>query len=157
MERDRAEMRDYLERWGILFEQLGGSRMMGKVLAWLLICDPPEQTAAEIAEAVGASAGSVSTTSRALVNAFMIERIGKPGQRSSFFRVRPGMWVALLKRRMAVGKAMGQLAAEGQSLTKGGEESLRLREIESYCRYIESRLPAFIEKWEREWEEEKRS
>jgi DNA-binding transcriptional regulator GbsR (MarR family) len=155
MEQKRAQIQDYLERWGMVFEQLGGARMMGKVLAWLLICDPPEQTAREIADAVGASAGSVSTTTRGLVNAFMIERIGKPGHRSAYFRVRPGMWVALLKRRMAVGRVMGQLAAEGQHLVGAGQEPLRLKEIESYCNYIESKLPAFIEKWEREWEEEK--
>ena len=63
---EREDLQDYLERWGMLFERLGATRMMGKVLAWLLVCDPPEQPAGSIARAVGASAGSVSTTTRTL-------------------------------------------------------------------------------------------
>ncbi|GIH67164.1 hypothetical protein [Microbispora siamensis] len=32
----------------------------GRVLAWLMICDPPEQSAGQIAEAIGASRASVA-------------------------------------------------------------------------------------------------
>ncbi len=159
MERKRitAELRDHIERWGILFEFLGGTRMMGKILGWLLVCDPPEQSASDIAKAVGASAGTVSTTTRALLQAAMIERIGIPGKRSAYFRVRPGMWADLLKKRMENGQTMGQLAEQGLSLVSGPDDdaTLRLREIRSYCRFIESQLPALLTRWEKEWEKER--
>ena len=48
----RGDLQGYLERWGMLFELLGATRMMGRILAWLLVCDPPEQSAGDIAEAV---------------------------------------------------------------------------------------------------------
>ncbi len=92
-----ADRTGYIERWGMVFEALGGSRMMGKVLGWLLICDPPEQSAADIALGINASAGTVSTTTRALVQASMIERVGIAGKRSAHFRVKPGMWAGLMK------------------------------------------------------------
>ncbi len=156
-ERTNAELKDYVERWGMLFEFLGGTRMMGKILGWLLVCDPPEQSASDIARAVGASAGTVSTTTRALLQAAMIERIGVPGKRSAYFRVRPGMWADLLKRRMEYGRTMGQLAEEGLGLISGSDDdaALRLREIGSYCRFVESELPVFVARWEKEWEKER--
>jgi hypothetical protein len=151
-------LRDYLERWGMLFELLGATRMMGKVLGWLLVCDPPEQTAAAISQAVSASAGSVSTTTRALVQSGMIERFGVPGERSAHFRVRSGMWGQLLKKRMGYLSSMSELVDEGLMLNPGeGDDSeLRLREIGSYVAYVDRELPAFIARWEQIWEEERK-
>jgi hypothetical protein len=153
------DLHDYLERWGMLFEALGGARMMGRVLGWLLVCDPPEQTAADIAAAVGASAGSISTTTRTLVQSGFIERIGIPGERSAYFRVRSGMWGQLLRRRMSYMISLGNLAEEGIPLAAGGgeEATLRLRELGSYCRFIERELPGFVARWEQEWEEERKA
>jgi hypothetical protein len=153
------ELQDYLERWGMLFEMLGATRMMGKILGWLLVCDPPEQTAAEIVEAVGASAGSVSTTTRALVQASMIERVGVRGERSVRFRVRTGMWAQLLKSRMARLTSMRGLVEDGLKLAPdlSDDGRLRLRELGSFSAFIERELPGFITLWEKTWEEERKS
>jgi len=155
----RATDHDYLERWGMLFEVLGATRMMGRVMAWLLICDPPEQTAADIAGALGASAGSISTTTRTLTQAGFIERIGIPGERSAHFRVRSGVWGQLLRRRMSYIIQMRDLVDEGLALTAEGESerALRLRELRSYCSFVERELPEFVSRWEREWEEESKA
>jgi DNA-binding transcriptional regulator GbsR (MarR family) len=153
----RGDLQDYLERWGMLFELLGATRMMGRILAWLLVSDPPEQSAGAIAEAVGASAGSVSTTTRALTQSGMIERLGIPGERSAHFRVRSGVWGQLLRKRMAYIVSMRDLVKEGLELSTGEKEdsTLRLRELGSYCNFIERELPAFIARWEKDWEEER--
>ena len=151
-------VRDYLERWGIMFERLGSTRMMGKILAWLLVCKPPEQSAKDIAEAVGASAGSVSGATRGLIAAGMVEKIGVPGRRSGYFRIREGMWGDVLARKMLQGREMGELAREGLSLLSPDDlnGAIRLREIGSYCTYMERELPTFIDAWLKEWREEKR-
>jgi DNA-binding Lrp family transcriptional regulator len=153
------ELRDYIERWGMLFERLGGTRMMGKVLGWLLVCDPPEQTAASIAEAVGASAGSVSTTTRALEQMGMIERFGVTGKRSAHFRVKPFMWGQMMRRRMASIVQMGELSEEGirRFSPDDRERALRLRELGSYCDFIQREFPEFVGRWEKQWGEESKS
>jgi len=43
----------FIEDMAYLWEKSGGQRMTGRILGWLLICDPPEQSAGEIAEAIG--------------------------------------------------------------------------------------------------------
>ncbi len=153
----RGDLQGYLERWGMLFELLGATRMMGRILAWLLISDPPEQSAGDIAQAVGASAGSVSTTTRALTQSGMVERLGIPGERSAHFRVRSGVWGQLLRKRMSYIVSMRDLVEEGLELSAGEKEdsTLRLRELGSYCTFIERELPGFIARWERDWKEER--
>jgi DNA-binding MarR family transcriptional regulator len=147
----------------MLFELLGATRMMGRILAWLLVSDPPEQSAGDIAQAVGASAGSVSTTTRALTQSGMVERLGIPGERSAHFRVRSGVWGQLLRKRMAYIVSMRDLVEEGfefSAVAGGGDgenddNTLRLRELGSYCSFIERELPAFIARWEKDWEKER--
>ncbi len=153
----RGDLQGYLERWGMLFELLGATRMMGRILGWLLVSEPPEQSAGDIAQAVGASAGSVSTTTRALTQAGMIERLGIPGERSAHFRVRSGVWGQLLKKRMSYIVSMRDLVEEGLELGAGEKKdsTLRLRELGSYCSFIERELPAFVARWEKDWEEER--
>jgi len=130
---------------------------MGRILAWLLVSDPPEQSAGDIARAVGASAGSVSTTTRALTQAGMVERLGIPGERSAHFRVRSGVWGQLLRKRMSYIVSMRDLVEEGIELDVGKNEdsNLRLKELRSYCSFIEKELPAFIARWEKDWEKER--
>jgi DNA-binding transcriptional regulator GbsR (MarR family) len=153
---EHSELMQYVEQWGMLLEQLGATRMMGKVLGWLLVSDPPEQTAKEIADAVGASISSVSTVTRALTQSAFAERVGIPGERSAHFRVRPGMWSQLIRRRMGHLAAMRRLADEGMTLapSKNWERTLRLREIRSYCDFIEKELPSLLARWEAKWEGE---
>ncbi len=157
-DRQQSELARYVEQWGMLFEQLGATRVMGKVLGWLLVCDPPHQAAAEIADAVGASISSVSTATRALAQSAFVERIGMPGERSAHFQIRPGMWSQLIRARMGHLAAMRKLAEEGVRLVPPGREerTLRLREVRSYCDFIDRELPALLERWEKQWKDEQR-
>ncbi len=152
-----SETNNYIERWGMLFEVLGATRMMGKILGWLLICDPPEQSAADIAIAVNASAGTVSTTTRTLIQASMIEKVGIPGKRSAHFRVKPGMWGNLMKTRLQSIQFMEQLANEGLDVfpNPDGEPNIRLREVGSYCRFVGEQFPKLFDSWANEWEKER--
>ena len=147
----------YIEQWGELFEQLGATRIMGRILGWLLICNPPHQTGREFADAIGMSIASISTATRTLAQAAMIERIRIRGKRSTHFRIRPGMWTQLLKKRLAHTATMRELAQEGLTLlpSSGEESSLRLREIHSYCTFIERELSALVARWEEQWRKER--
>ena len=154
MEDDRlTKLRHYLEEWGMLFEQLGSTRAIGRILGWLLVCTPPEQTAKDIAKATGMSIASVSAATRILVQAGMIERKGVPGERSAYLRVRPGVWGQIFRRRMAHTQTMRALAEEGLSLISPADDrsTLRLREIGSYCAFFEREFPRLLERWEEEW------
>jgi DNA-binding transcriptional regulator GbsR (MarR family) len=150
-----ADIAQYIEEWGILFENFGSTRMMGKVLGWLLICSPPHQTAKELAEAVGGSISSISMTTRTLTQAGMIERIGLPGERSAHFRLRTGTWAQLLKIRLGRLIDMRTLVERGFDFASpaNASEAGRLRELQSYLLFLEEEFPSLLSRWEKQWKE----
>ena len=48
----------FVEEMGQALATYGMTPMAGRMWGWLLICEPPEQTAADLAEALQASRGS---------------------------------------------------------------------------------------------------
>jgi hypothetical protein len=59
----REELLGWVERIAAyVAAQDGVPLIAGRILGWLMICDPPEQSAAERAEAIGASRASLTTT-----------------------------------------------------------------------------------------------
>jgi DNA-binding transcriptional regulator GbsR (MarR family) len=78
----------FVEDVALYFERSAGMpRMTGRILGWLMICDPPEQSAGAMVTALGASKASVSTSTRMLLQAGLIELVAKPGHRRDFFRM----------------------------------------------------------------------
>ena len=49
----------YAEEWGLLFERWGLPRTAGRIWGWLHVCEPPQQTAAQLVDALGVSKGSI--------------------------------------------------------------------------------------------------
>ena len=77
-ERERVRHQRLLaEEFGLLFEEMGRTRMDGRVAAWLLVADPPVQSLTEIAKALGMSKAAVSSAARDLLHAEMVERVSE--------------------------------------------------------------------------------
>jgi DNA-binding transcriptional regulator GbsR (MarR family) len=126
----------------------GLPRMTGRVLGWLLVCDPPEQTAAQLAEALDASKGSISGATRSLVRAGLVERLHVRGQRADRFRIRPEAWDEQI-RDQGVGEARA-LVAQGLEALAGASRArrARLEELDMFYAWWQSRIPALAAEWE---------
>jgi hypothetical protein len=96
---NQAAIERFVEELGMQFElEAGAPRMVGRVLGWLLVCEPPEQSAAELAHTLQASKGSISTATRVLLRMGMIERVRVRGERFDRFRALPEAWDEFLWR-----------------------------------------------------------
>lgn len=84
---------DYVERIGRWWELATGSRTAGRILGWLMICEPPHQSSGDLVDALGVSAGSVSTQIRHLERVGLVERITFPGNRAAYYQLRPHAWL----------------------------------------------------------------
>jgi DNA-binding transcriptional regulator GbsR (MarR family) len=151
-EEQRAKEKQFVEDVGILFEQSGLPRMAGRILGWFSISDSPHQTISELAEALMASKGSISTMTRLLIRIGLIERISLPGQRRDYFRIKPGASHQLLKDSLVQTTAFRQLMERGLELTKGKANANRewLEEMHAMYAFFERELPALLERWEQE-------
>ena len=112
----RLEERHFVEDFSLYFEQMGYPRMAGRILGWLLICDPPVQSAGELADVLGASKGSLSTMTRLLIQVGLIERAGVPGRRRDYFRIKPGAWPQLIKVQMQSMTGLHQMVERGLAM-----------------------------------------
>src|SRR5918995_11530 len=106
----------YVEEVALGFERQGLFRMAGRVLGWLLICDPPEQTFNQLAQVLQASKGSISAAMRFLVPAGLVERISRPGDRRDYYRCRPGAWAELARDQSRLYGDFRKLAQRGLEL-----------------------------------------
>jgi DNA-binding transcriptional regulator GbsR (MarR family) len=131
----------------------GLPRMTGRVFAWLLVCDPAEQTAAEIADALDASKGSISGATGMLVRAKLVDRLHVRGERADRFRIRPSAWDDQL-RDPSVEQARTLLAQGLEALAEEpASRRARLEELDAFYAWYQARMP---ELWD-EWQEYKRT
>lgn len=150
-ERDiEFEIRHFIEEIGLFFEQAGLPRMAGRILGKLLIANPSQQSLSDLAESLVASKGSVSTMTRLLIQAGLIERVSLPGERRDYFRLKPNAWFQMTKQRMGFVTALHDLAVKGIGLVdddvpNGADRLIELKELSEFW---ESELPGLVDRWE---------
>ncbi len=150
-----TEEKHFVEEVGLSFEQSGLPRMAGRILGWLLIADPPHQSTRELAEALMASKGSISTMTRLLIRIGLIERLSLPGVRHDYFRLQPGAWHQMIKQSGDQITASRQLAERGLELVKDKNPLTRqwLEEMRDMNAFFEREFPALLKRWEQEHRE----
>lgn len=93
----RSDADDFVEAVGALLQRRGFPRMAGRIFGQLLLSDPEQPSAAELAARLGASRGSISGMTRLLLAAGLIGRAHRLGERSGRYRLARRPWQALLR------------------------------------------------------------
>lgn len=88
--------RQFAEDISMIWEMAGTSRMDGRVLGYLMIMDRPFISSADLAAALGASTGAVSTATRRLIDTNFIRRHSLPGDRNHYFMANEDPWGTFL-------------------------------------------------------------
>jgi DNA-binding transcriptional regulator GbsR (MarR family) len=142
----------FVEEVGHFLEHSGLTRMAGRMLGWLLICDPPHQTMPQIAEAVQASKGSISSASRLLIRVGLVERFSLPGERRDYYRLRFGAWDALLAIKLTELARMREIAERGLAAIDGAPPAARQRldELREMAAFLEREYPRLLARWQQE-------
>ena len=149
----QLEKQQFVEHVGIVFEQTGLPRMSGRIFGCLLIADPPHQSTSQLTEALMASKGSISTSTRFLIRLGLIERHSLLGVRHDYFRLRPDAWQHLIRHGLEDEiKMVRQLAEHGLELLAGNTPLTRkwLGEMCDIYSFLEQEFPALLKRWEQE-------
>lgn len=139
---------EFVDRMGLFMEKLGGSRTMGRVYGWLMICAPSDQSLTELATTLGVSKASISTTARQLEEAGMVERF-PTSDRQHRYRIAPGGWTHVLEVQLA-GMSMGLetldfgLSVIGRNRPEQRARLEETREFFAFCAYDASSI---LERW----------
>lgn len=154
---DEAKER-YVEDFGLLFERIGGSRMVGRVLGLLSISEPQERSSEELAELLRASQSSISQATRTLEQIGLVQRLTKPGERRNYFRVRRGAWVEAIRQQVAGSTMFREMAERGLSLMGSESQEARrtLEDMRDFYAFWERELAAVIRQWNEQKEKRDR-
>ncbi|MDQ6927865.1 MAG: MarR family transcriptional regulator [Actinomycetota bacterium] len=96
------------------FGAFGVPRMAGRILGRLLVSAEAYETLDSLADALGASKGSMSTMARLLAASGLIERVAVPGGRRDHYRIRAGAWPELNRDRVEALARLGAVASMAQ-------------------------------------------
>ncbi len=152
-QRDPADIARFVEEAGITLEHSGFPRIAGKVLGLLLITERPRLSADEIASALKASRGSVSTMTRLLARAGLVERVGIPGDRRTYYRALPGTFPTLMRASLEQLREFRRVVEEGLRLVspRQREPHARLQEMHRFFHFFEREFPGLLARWEAQW------
>jgi DNA-binding transcriptional regulator GbsR (MarR family) len=141
-----------VEEIGVAFEKTGIQPMIGRVLGFLLLADPPYQTFYAIQEFLGASKSSISHALNSLMFEGIVEYITFSGDRKRYFRLNVQNWLEDAKCKMSDFREVDKVLVEAMQLrdpNKHPEFNEGLRKIFSFHVFMSQEMPKMIAKWER--------
>ncbi|HLU08746.1 MAG TPA: MarR family transcriptional regulator [Oceanobacillus sp.] len=140
----------FVEEVGLYFERVGLTRMEGRIIGWLLICDPPHQSMGDLVEALGASKSSISVSLRTLTTLYLIDQVSIPGERRDYYKASTDLWNRSFRARLHQVTELRQLAERGIDLLadETPEQRRRLELMRDYNAFMEQEFPKLLDKWD---------
>ena len=134
---------------GMVLESFGMTRIAARVLSALLVADPPEQTAEQLASTLQASRGAISSGTTMLETMGLAERRRRPGDRKDYFRNKPNAWFEATKQQVALIAHLRGLAEKGLAVIDSDDPSVTagLRDMRDMLVFYERELPLILERW----------
>ncbi|MGB8940259.1 MAG: hypothetical protein WCD21_08485 [Streptomyces sp.] len=135
-----------IEDFGLHIGQaMGWPRMAGRTAGVLMTSQAP-LTLAQLMEALGASKGSMSETTRLLITNGTVERYKPTGSRQFVFRWRDDAWVGCLQHQLEQTAQLHALAERAQGRAEGlpPEQRQRVRRMVEYYAFMTQRLEVLL-------------
>jgi DNA-binding transcriptional regulator GbsR (MarR family) len=114
-----SQQHEFIELMGRWWESTTGGKAAGRILGWLMICEPPHQAAADLVDSLELSTGTVSTQIRVLERILFVERVTFPGDRVTYYQLKPDVWIGVMmsepdhiRRMLELSEAAAPVAPE---------------------------------------------
>ena len=140
---------EFADQVGRFFaRQYGMPPATGRVAGWLLICDPPAQTAGEIAEALQMSRSAVGAAVTTLEPQGMLRRTRTAGERADRILIHPAFGEQSLESAGEY-EALAVLARRGLEVLADAplERRARLIGMVALAEFLVERMPRLAAEW----------
>jgi len=142
---------NYIEESALMFEQLGMTRMVGRVFGYLVVCDEDAVSFDQIRNTLQASKGSISATIKQLMQIGFIEAVSKPGDRKTYFRISGIELTDFLRARMKMFDLFSDKMNQGKKLRDRDDDvSQWLLEASAFYSWVGSQLEGVIDTWQKD-------
>ncbi len=98
---DDGQLLEWAEQVAMHLARDGVPPIAGRILGWLMVCDPPEQSAGQISAAIGASRASLTMNLRLLTGMGFLTWRTRPGDRTMYYRMADDAWQAVVRQQVA--------------------------------------------------------
>src|SRR5215831_2970460 len=123
--------------------------MVGRLLGYLAVCDPPDPTIGELAEALLASRSAIAGAVKTLETLHTVQRSRVAGERMDRVRID-------LSSQQSMGmdtaeyEEMGELAREGLEVLRDAPLARRavLLEVSAFADFLVEQMPKLEQEWE---------
>lgn len=136
----------FLERFGRFWEAQGGSRIAGKIVGWMMVCEPSHQSVADIVAVLGVSHGSVSTQTRQLAALGYLERATFPGDRTSYFVLNHEGWSGIMTQSWMGPVSELHALAEEAKMISGSSSPDRATDLVLMTEFLIEEWPDFAQR-----------
>ncbi|MCO4746918.1 MAG: ArsR family transcriptional regulator [Proteobacteria bacterium] len=135
-----------------VFEHAGFAPIAGRILGHLMLCEPAHQSSTQLAESLEASKGAISTSTRMLMAAGLVERVRFPKDRASYFRMHKGCWNEMIHAEALRIQRLRRIGDEAlaylEQIGADASRAERLREFRDINAFFESEFPALLARWD---------
>jgi hypothetical protein len=140
--------RFYARRYGM-------APMVGRLIGYLAVCDPREQTITELADALLASRSAIAGAVNTLEGLRLVQRSRAAGERMDRVYIDPSSPNAMGGFDISEYQEQGELAREGLRVLEDARPERRaiLLEWAAFADFLAERLPVL----EREWKERRQT
>lgn len=133
---------EFMDRVGAWSDVSGLPPSYLRMMAWLIVCDPPAQSVDDLRDALGLSAGAISMAAGALGRMGIVRRVTIPGQRRVFYRWHGNGWERVLRLRL---EATSQIrAAADDALAHTRDPEARLGRMRDMYIWFEASIAEFL-------------
>jgi DNA-binding transcriptional regulator GbsR (MarR family) len=144
----------HIEDAALLFEEVGMTRMAGRIFGYLLICDEDAVSFDQIRETLQASKGSISTNIQQLLQTGLIEQTTYPGDRKTYYRASHVHIGTITASRLSLMEKFVELFSTARELKNRDDDvSDWLRETVVFYQWMEQKMEEMMGEWESEKEE----
>jgi DNA-binding transcriptional regulator GbsR (MarR family) len=145
------EITQLADELGVDFADAGIPDIAGRILGWLLVCDPPDQSLEELRIATRASKASISTMTRLLHHLGFIERSGSNETRSTLYKLRDDPWTSFSEKRLETTRRLVRLASEAEASLSWmpATRRRRIEQMSEFWAFVLDRNETLIDEWKR--------
>lgn len=142
----------FIEDMGLLIEQSGGSKTLGRVFGYLLLAGRPK-TLDEIAANLLFSKATASLTVRQGLVIRFFEKVSIPGERKDFYRVSAKNWIEVMNKKINSLAEWERLIRQGLDLVppdnRAALENLEfMKDYFDFMRWYFSDLAEQYQRWQ---------
>lgn len=119
---DDERLLEWAEQVAMHLARDGVPPIAGRILGWLMVCDPPEQSAGQISAAIGASRASLTMNMRLLTGMGFLTWRTRPGDRTMYYRMADDAWQAVVRQQVAGIASFLDITRQGLDLVGPDDE-----------------------------------